>query len=62
MANKRTVDPTASVTLNAIICVEASESQMRDIELLCKQRNVKRSQLLRDLVRQAVVRVVNSTQ
>lgn len=54
MANKRTVDPTASEASTQIIALRVTESQMRDIELLCRQKNVKRSQLLRDLVRQAV--------
>lgn len=54
MANKRTVDPSASQASSQIIALRVTESQLQDIELLCKQRNVKRSQLLRDLVRQAM--------
>jgi metal-responsive CopG/Arc/MetJ family transcriptional regulator len=54
MANKRTVDPTGSEVSNHLIALRVSDSQLRDIELLCRQRNVKRSQLIRDLVRQAL--------
>lgn len=54
MANKRTVDPSASEASSQIIALRVTESQLRDIDLLCRQKNVKRSQLLRDLVRQAM--------
>jgi hypothetical protein len=54
MPNKRTVDPTASEASTQIIALRVTSSQIADIDLLCRQRNVKRSQLLRDLVRQAL--------
>jgi hypothetical protein len=54
MPNKRTVDPTASEASTQIIALRVTNSQIADIDLLCRQRNVKRSQLLRDLVRNAL--------
>jgi hypothetical protein len=54
MPNKRTVDPTASEASTQIIALRVTSSQIADIDLLCRQRNVKRSQLLRDLVRNAL--------
>jgi metal-responsive CopG/Arc/MetJ family transcriptional regulator len=54
MPNKRTVDPTASEASTQIIALRVTSSQIADIDLLCRQRNVKRSQLIRDLVRQAL--------
>jgi metal-responsive CopG/Arc/MetJ family transcriptional regulator len=54
MPNKRTVDPTASEASTQIIALRVTNSQIADIDLLCRQRNVKRSQLIRDLVRQAL--------
>ena len=53
MANKRTVDPDASEASAHIIGIRVTPSQLEQIALLCKQRGVKRSQLFRDLVRQA---------
>ena len=53
MPNKRTVDPTASEASTQIIALRVTNSQIADIDLLCRQRNVKRSQLIRDLIRQA---------
>lgn len=54
MANKRTVDPEASEASAHIIGIRVTPKQLEDIKLLCQSRNVKRSQLLRDLVRQAL--------
>jgi metal-responsive CopG/Arc/MetJ family transcriptional regulator len=54
MPNKRTVDPTASEASAQIIALRVTSSQIADIDLLCRQRNVKRSQLIRDLIRQAL--------
>jgi metal-responsive CopG/Arc/MetJ family transcriptional regulator len=54
MPNKRTVDPTASEASTQIIALRVTSSQIVDIDLLCRQRNVKRSQLIRDLIRQAL--------
>ncbi len=54
MANKRTVDPTASEASTKIVGIRVTDTQLAQISLLCEQRNVKRSQLIRDLVRQAV--------
>jgi metal-responsive CopG/Arc/MetJ family transcriptional regulator len=54
MPNKRTVDPTASEASTQIIALRVTNSQIADIDLLCRQRNVKRSQLIRDLVRNAL--------
>lgn len=54
MANKRTVDPEASEPSAHIIGIRVTPKQLEDIKLLCRSRNVKRSQLLRDLVRQAL--------
>ncbi len=53
MANKRTVDPTASEASTKIVGIRVTDTQLAQISLLCEQRNVKRSQLIRDLVRQA---------
>ena len=50
MANKRTVDPTASEASTQIIALRVTDSQLRDLDLLCQMKNVKRSQLIRDLV------------
>jgi hypothetical protein len=52
MANKRTVDPTASEASAHIIGLRVTPSQLEQIAFLCKQRNTKRSQLFRDLIRQ----------
>jgi hypothetical protein len=54
MANKRTVDPTASEASTHIIGLRVTTSQLEQIALLCRSRNVKRSQLFRDLVRNAM--------
>jgi metal-responsive CopG/Arc/MetJ family transcriptional regulator len=54
MANKRTVDPSASEASTKIIGIRVTESQLTQIGILCEQRGVRRSQLIRDLVRQAV--------
>lgn len=54
MANKRTVDPTATEASARVIGIRVTNTQVAQIALLCEQRGVKRSQLIRDLVRQAV--------
>jgi hypothetical protein len=54
MANKRTVDPTASEASAHIIGLRVTKSQLEQIAFLCKEKNVKRSQLFRDLVRNAL--------
>lgn len=53
MANKRTVDPTASEASTKIVGIRMTDSQMTQIEQLCAARGVKRSTLIRDLVRVA---------
>jgi hypothetical protein len=54
MANKRTVDPDASEASAHIIGIRVTPKQLEEIRLLCQARGIKRSQLLRDLVRQAM--------
>lgn len=54
MPNKRTVDPTASEASAHIIGIRVTPSQLQAINNLAMERGVKRSQLLRDLVRSAV--------
>jgi hypothetical protein len=54
MANKRTVDPTASEASAHIIGLRVTKSQLEQISFLCQAKNVKRSQLFRDLVRNAI--------
>lgn len=53
MANKRTVDPTASEASSEIIGIRVTATQLKQIQQLCELRGVKRSQLLRDLIRYA---------
>lgn len=53
MANKRTVDPTASEASSKIVGIRMTESQLRQIAELCGKHGVKRSTLIRDLVRHA---------
>ena len=53
MANKRTVDPTASEASTKIVGIRMTETQMTQIEKLCVARGAKRSTLIRDLVRVA---------
>lgn len=53
MANKRTVDPTASEASSRIIGLRITASQAQQIQQLCEKRGQRRSQLIRDLVRQA---------
>lgn len=53
MANKRTVDPSASEASTKIVGIRVTDSQLAQIGRLCEARGVKRSQLIRDLVRQA---------
>lgn len=54
MANKRTVDPTASEASAHIIGLRVTTAQLEQIAILCKARNVRRSQLFRDLLRTAM--------
>lgn len=54
MPNKRTVDPTASEASAHIIGIRVTPSQLAQINNLAAQNGVKRSQLLRDLVRNAI--------
>ena len=54
MANKRTVDPTAPEASAHIIGLRVTTQQLEQIALLCKARNVRRSQLFRDLLRTAL--------
>lgn len=53
MANKRTVDPTASEASTQIVGIRMTPTQLTQIERLCEARGVKRSTLIRDLVRNA---------
>lgn len=53
MANKRTVDPTASEASSKIVGLRITATQAQQIEELCAKRGVKRSELLRRLVREA---------
>lgn len=53
MANKRTVDPSAEEASSRIIGIRMTKRQVEQIEALCERRGVKRSTLLRDLVRNA---------
>ena len=53
MANKRTVDPTAEEVSTQIIGIRVTAKQLTQIAELCEARGVKRSTLLRDLVRNA---------
>lgn len=53
MANKRTVDPTASEASARIIGLRVTETQVKQIAELCEKHGVKRSVLIRDLIRHA---------
>lgn len=53
MANKRTVDPTASEASSHIVGIRMTARQIQQIAELCERRGVARSTLIRDLVRQA---------
>jgi len=53
MANKRTVDPTASEASTQIVGIRMTATQIRQIQELSERRGVKRSTLIRDLVRVA---------
>jgi hypothetical protein len=53
MANKRTVDPNAEEASSQIIGIRVTAKQIQQIAALCEARGVKRSTLLRDLVRNA---------
>lgn len=51
MANKRTVDPTASEASTTIIGIRVTPTQLEQIKALCEVRKCKRSTLIRDLIR-----------
>jgi len=51
MANKRTVDPTASEASSQIIGLRVTATQLKQIQELCEAKGMKRSGLLRHLVR-----------
>jgi hypothetical protein len=53
MANKRTVDPTAEEASSRIIGLRVTESQVKQIAELCEKMGVKRSVLIRQLIRNA---------
>ena len=53
MANKRTVDPNAEEASSQIIGIRVTAKQIEQIQALCEAKGVKRSTLLRDLVRNA---------
>lgn len=53
MPNKRTVDPTASEASSQIVGLRVTATQLKQIAELCEKRGVKRSVLIRDLIRQA---------
>ena len=53
MANKRTVDPTASEASSSIIGIRVTPTQLDQIKALCAARECARSTLIRDLIRQA---------
>ncbi len=54
MANRRTVDPTAAEASTRIIGIRVTDTQLAQIAELCTAKNMKRSQLIRTLVREAV--------
>ena len=53
MANKRTVDPTASEASSRIVGIRMTDTQIRQVEELCVKLGIKRSVLIRDLIRHA---------
>ena len=53
MANKRTVDPTASEASTKIVGFRMTATQMKQVAELCQKRGQTRSQLVRDLIRHA---------
>lgn len=53
MANKRTVDPSGEVASSKIVGIRMTDRQIQQITELCERRGIKRSQLIRDLVRHA---------
>ena len=53
MANKRTVDPTASEASTTIIGIRVTPTQLEQIRELCQAKGCKRSTLIRDLIRHA---------
>lgn len=53
MPNKRTVDPTAAEASSRIIGIRVTDTQIQQIADLCEARGVKRSALIRELIRRA---------
>lgn len=53
MANKRTVDPTAEEASSRIIGLRVTDSQVKQIAELCEKLEMKRSVLIRQLIRNA---------
>jgi len=53
MANKRTVDPTASEASSQIVGIRMTPTQLKQIAELCDKLGTQRSALIRDLVRHA---------
>lgn len=53
MPNKRTVDPTAAEASSRIIGIRVTDTQVKQIAELCEARGVKRSVLIRELIRHA---------
>lgn len=53
MANKRTVDPSGEAASSTIVGIRMTDQQIKQIAELCDKRGIRRSQLIRDLVRHA---------
>jgi metal-responsive CopG/Arc/MetJ family transcriptional regulator len=53
MANKRTVDPTGSEASSQIVGIRLTNTQLQQIATMCEQRQVSRSELIRQLIHQA---------
>lgn len=56
MANKRTVDPTATEASVRIVGLRVTTKQLGQIADLCEVRGVRRSKLFRDLLAEAWTR------
>jgi hypothetical protein len=54
MANKRTVDPTGEHPSTRFLGLRVTAQQWYHIELLCQVRGVSKSELLRQLVKEAM--------
>lgn len=53
MANHRTVDPTAESASNRVIGIRIIDRQVEQLDELAKNRNISRSQLIRQLIQDA---------